>query len=148
MRKYLRGIPEKFMEQIPPEGIGYLCLVRDILGQDKLPPENRIGDWEQLFKDPSDALLSGLPARERELLALRYGIEDGEPYKTYNDIGVRIKRSEERVRQICEKALNRLRDPSYLWYLEALYDENTDINLKDASERFVEALGLYFRKPN
>ncbi len=135
------------MEKIPPEGIGYVCLVRDILGQDKLPPESRLGEWEALFKDPADALLGGLPTRERDLLALRYGIEDGEPYKTYGEIGLRIKRREERVRQICDRAIQRLREPDHMWYLEALYDENTDINLREASERFVEALGLYVRKP-
>ena len=53
------------------------------------------------------AALMTLSAREREVLALRYGLDDYEP-KTLEDIGRRLGLTRERVRQIEVEALRRL----------------------------------------
>jgi len=52
--------------------------------------------------------LCGLSSREREVLTLFFGIGDNQPY-TLEEIGMKFKLTRERVRQIKEKALRRLR---------------------------------------
>ncbi len=57
-----------------------------------------------------DSALSGLVDREAEILRLYYGL-DGEEPMTLDQIGSRFGLTRERVRQIKEKALHRLRQP-------------------------------------
>ena len=64
--------------------------------------------------------------RELEILKLRFGLEEGRNY-SLREIGKRYGVSRERIRQIQERALNRLRVPaekrglrSYLELLDAL----------------------------
>ena len=52
--------------------------------------------------------LCGLSAREREVLTLFFGIGDNQPF-TLEEIGMKFNLTRERVRQIREKALRRLR---------------------------------------
>lgn len=52
--------------------------------------------------------LCGLSAREREVLTLFFGIGDNQPF-TLEEIGMKFNLTRERVRQIKEKALRRLR---------------------------------------
>jgi len=58
-----------------------------------------------------ESALSGLVGRESEILRLYYGL-DGEEPMTLDQIGARFGLTRERVRQIKEKALHRLRHPS------------------------------------
>jgi RNA polymerase primary sigma factor len=51
--------------------------------------------------------LDCLPDRERRMIALRYGLDDGEP-KTLEQISRRFGLTRERVRQIQEQSLQRL----------------------------------------
>jgi RNA polymerase sigma factor (sigma-70 family) len=51
--------------------------------------------------------LTELPERERQVLTLRFGLEDGEP-KTLEEIGKRLGITRERVRQVEGQALARL----------------------------------------
>ncbi len=52
--------------------------------------------------------LEQLPLRERRILSLRYGIQDGHP-RTLNEIGKILELSRERVRQLESLALSKLR---------------------------------------
>ncbi len=53
-------------------------------------------------------LLQGLPARERAIVSLRYGLVDGQPH-TCAEVGERIHLTRERVRQLEALALDQLR---------------------------------------
>lgn len=57
--------------------------------------------------------LNQLPERERKILVLRFGLEDGEP-KTLEEVGRVIGVTRERIRQIEAKAINKLRNSSKL----------------------------------
>jgi RNA polymerase primary sigma factor len=58
-----------------------------------------------------DMVLSTLSSREHGILRMRYGLDDGEP-KTLEDIGNAFHVTRERIRQIENKALAKLKDPS------------------------------------
>ena len=55
-------------------------------------------------------MLQLLPERERKILQLRYGLNDGR-YRTLEEVGVEFGITRERVRQIEAVALRRLRHP-------------------------------------
>jgi len=52
-----------------------------------------------------------LSEREKRVLVLRFGLDDGQP-KTLEDIGQEFNVTRERIRQIEAKALRKLRRPS------------------------------------
>ena len=64
---------------------------------------------EELVKS-IDKVLSTLDAKESEVIRLRFGM-NGEKPKTLSEIGVIFDLSKERIRQIEEKALKKLRNP-------------------------------------
>ena len=56
-------------------------------------------------------MLKTLTPREEKVLALRFGLEDGNP-KTLEEVGRVFNVTRERIRQIEAKALRKLRHPS------------------------------------
>lgn len=71
------------------------------------------------------AMLQGLPERDKEILAMRFGIEKyaGRPHKL-EDVAKQMKVTRERVRQIEQKTLARLRHPHNSANLRAFLDSN------------------------
>ena len=65
----------------------------------------------QLLKEQIDDVLSSLNARERRVLQLRFGLEDGRS-RTLEEVGREFGVTRERIRQIEAKALRKLRHPS------------------------------------
>ncbi len=63
--------------------------------------------------------LAELDARERRILVLRYGLEDNHP-RTLVEIGMALNLSRERVRQIEELALSKLKQSGYLQGLDGM----------------------------
>ena len=57
------------------------------------------------------AVLDSLTGRERRVLQLRFGLEDGRA-RTLEDVGRELNVTRERIRQIEAKALTKLRHPS------------------------------------
>ena len=57
-----------------------------------------------------DALLGDLKERERQVIVLRFGLEDGHP-RTLEEVGKEFNVTRERIRQIEAKALRKLRNP-------------------------------------
>jgi RNA polymerase primary sigma factor len=62
------------------------------------------------LREHIDAALGTLPERERQVIELRYGLDDGQP-RTLEEVGRVLKLTRERVRQIEAKALHQLRQP-------------------------------------
>ena len=82
----------------------------DILPDDKQEsPESRV--LKGCLRGQIDSALGSLVGRESEILRLYFGL-DGEEPMTLDQIGSRFGLTRERVRQIKEKALHRLRHPS------------------------------------
>ena len=65
----------------------------------------------QLLKEQVAAVLDSLTGRERRVLQLRFGLEDGRA-RTLEEVGKELNVSRERIRQIEAKALQKLRHPS------------------------------------
>ena len=64
-----------------------------------------------LLKSQVSAVLESLNGRERRILQLRYGLEDGRA-RTLEEVGREFNVTRERIRQIEAKALRKLRHPS------------------------------------
>ncbi len=58
-----------------------------------------------------ESVLEGLTLRERRVLQLRFGLEDGRT-RTLEEVGREFNVTRERIRQIEAKALRKLRHPS------------------------------------
>lgn len=77
-----------------------------------------------LLREDLENVLNTLTPRERDVIRLRYGFEDGKT-KTLEEIGARFDVTRERIRQIEVKALRKLRHPSRNAVLrEYVYEEN------------------------
>ncbi|MCX6792084.1 MAG: RNA polymerase sigma factor RpoD [Candidatus Gottesmanbacteria bacterium] len=65
----------------------------------------------QLLKEHMEEVLTTLSDREKRVLILRFGLEDGRP-RTLEEVGAQFGVTRERIRQIEAKALRKLRHPS------------------------------------
>jgi len=74
-----------------------------------LPPADAAS--KQLLKEQIDDVLSTLSHRERRVIQLRFGLEDGRS-RTLEEVGKEFNVTRERIRQIEAKALRKLRHPS------------------------------------
>ncbi len=63
-----------------------------------------------LLREHIDVLLEDLKDRERQVIVLRFGLEDGHP-RTLEEVGKEFNVTRERIRQIEAKALRKLRNP-------------------------------------
>lgn len=82
---------------------------------DPLPAD--IVEEDALTRDIRD-LLGALPAREARIIELRYGLRDGHEY-SLKEVGERFGLTRERIRQIENDALHRLRNPRRIRKLRA-----------------------------
>ncbi len=64
-----------------------------------------------LLREKIDEALSSLTPRERDVLKMRFGLDDGYPH-TLEEVGRHFEVTRERIRQIESKALKKLRHPS------------------------------------
>ena len=63
-----------------------------------------------MLREHIDTLLADLKERERQVIVLRFGLEDGHP-RTLEEVGKEFNVTRERIRQIEAKALRKLRNP-------------------------------------
>ena len=73
-----------------------------------LTPEGNVESV--MLREHIDTLLGDLNERERQVIVLRFGLEDGHP-RTLEEVGKEFKVTRERIRQIEAKALRKLRNP-------------------------------------
>ena len=82
---------------------------------DFLPDESALAPADaashQLLKEQVMEVLSSLTPRERKVLELRFGLEDGRS-RTLEEVGREFSVTRERIRQIEAKALRKLRHPT------------------------------------
>ena len=76
----------------------------------------------QMLKEQMDDVLGTLSDRERQVLALRFGLDDGRS-RTLEEVGKAFGVTRERIRQIEAKALRKLRHPSRSKKLKDYLDE-------------------------
>ncbi|WP_327423463.1 RNA polymerase sigma factor [Streptomyces sp. NBC_01527] len=74
-----------------------------------------------LLREHLEAVLSTLGERERKVVQLRYGLDDGRP-RTLEEIGRIFGVTRERIRQIESKTLNKLRDHAFADQLRGYLD--------------------------
>ncbi|MCS7232963.1 MAG: RNA polymerase sigma factor RpoD [Synergistetes bacterium] len=79
--------------------------------EEKTIPSPSEAAAKQLLKEQLETILNTLSKREREVLKLRFGLEDGRP-STLEEVGKRFGVTRERIRQIEAKALRKLRHPT------------------------------------
>jgi RNA polymerase nonessential primary-like sigma factor len=93
----------------------------DLLETDDVSPEDSL--MREALRRDLQQLLADLTSRERDVIQMRFGLGDGQPY-SLAEIGRALDLSRERVRQIEAKALQKLRQPKrrnrVRDYLEAL----------------------------
>jgi len=65
----------------------------------------------ELLKDALNKVLETLSPREKKVLVMRFGLEDGKP-KTLEEVGKEFKVTRERIRQIEAKAIRKLKHPT------------------------------------
>ena len=96
-----------------------------VLGQ-VVPDERYVPPPELMhhhqLKSRLHGILGTLEYREREVIALRFGLGDSEPL-TLREIGDRIAISRERVRQIERDAFKKLKQPLHLLSLKGFLDD-------------------------
>ena len=81
----------------------------DFIEADGETPEDRVS--KNLLREDLENVLDTLSPRERDVLRLRYGLDDGR-MKTLEEIGQIFNVTRERIRQIEAKALRKLRHPN------------------------------------
>ncbi|WP_369184101.1 RNA polymerase sigma factor [Streptomyces sp. Y1] len=74
-----------------------------------------------LLREHLEAVLATLGERERQVVQLRYGLDDGRP-RTLEEIGAVFGVTRERIRQIESKTLVKLRDHAYAAQLRGYLD--------------------------
>ncbi len=67
---------------------------------------------QQSMREQINGVLLRLPERERKIIQLRYGLNDGR-YRTLEEVGREFGITRERIRQIESKVLRKLRHPAY-----------------------------------
>ena len=85
-------------------------------------PENQMSD-SMMRQEIAGVLTDVLTEREKEIIALRYGLTTGEP-RTLEEVGRVFSLSRERVRQIQTKAMRKLRRPQVASRLRGWLVEN------------------------
>jgi DNA-directed RNA polymerase sigma subunit (sigma70/sigma32) len=98
--------------------------IGDLIVSDAPTPEEDV--HRKSLKDDIQAVINELAEREREVLILRFGLENGEPM-TVTQTAKQLDISVDRVRLVESRALNKLRNPQTNYRLkEYMGDQTTE----------------------
>ena len=89
--------------------------------EDKMTESPSDNTSYSLLKDKLGNVLSSLTMREREVLALRFGLGDGYA-RTLEEVGRQFRVTRERIRQIEAKALRKMRHPTRIRQLQGFLE--------------------------
>jgi len=92
----------------------------DFIEDESMPAPLELAS-QQLLRGQIEEALSRLSERERRIIILRFGLEDGQ-FRTLEEVGRYFGITRERIRQIEAKALRKLRHPSYSRVLRGYLD--------------------------
>jgi RNA polymerase primary sigma factor len=106
------------VESLGGEDVDVNELLSDFHEQAKAEEASREAKLPEL-REKVDSALRSLAEREKEVLILRFGLLDG-VQRTLEEVGRHFKLSRERIRQIEEKALRKMRHPTRLRQLMEL----------------------------
>ena len=109
--------PVSLEAPVGPEGDAFLG---DFIEDDSLPGPMELASHQLLRAQISDSL-DRLEDRERRIVILRFGLEDGR-YRTLEEVGQEFGITRERIRQIESKALRKLRTPQLSGRLRGYLD--------------------------
>lgn len=85
--------------------------------EDEFSPTPLQSAYQSMLKEKLEEVLASLPPREANILRLRFGLDDGNPY-TLEEVGQKFGLTRERIRQIEGRALRRLRHPKQSHHLK------------------------------
>jgi len=108
VRRIIR-VAQEPMSLETPVGTDENSSLADFLEDDKLPGPADVAS-RQLLREQMKAILSSLNERERRVLEMRFGLNDGMA-RTLEEVGQYFGVTRERIRQIEAKALRKLRHP-------------------------------------
>ena len=94
-----------------PVGTDGDAFLGDFIEDESMPPPLELAS-QQLLKAQISEALGKLTERERKIIVLRFGLEDGK-FRTLEEVGREFGITRERIRQIEAKALRKLRHPTY-----------------------------------
>jgi RNA polymerase primary sigma factor len=103
-----------------PVGSDGDAFLGDFIEDDTMPAPLELAS-QQLLKVQIGDALERLTERERKIVVLRYGLEDGR-FRTLEEVGRDFGITRERIRQIEAKALRKLRHPSSCHQLRGYLD--------------------------
>jgi len=106
--KNISQVPTSLQMQIGDDAQSVLA---DIIADEGAQSPEKYAEYTYLKKQLKEAL-SGLNDRERKVLELRFGLEDGIA-RTLEEVGQEFNVTRERIRQIEAKALKKLREKDY-----------------------------------
>jgi RNA polymerase primary sigma factor len=109
VRKIIR-IAQEPMSLETPVGSEDSSQLADFI-EDETLPEPVDAAAKELLKEQVQNALSVLTERERQVLEMRFGLQDGKDY-TLEEVGKYFQVTRERIRQIEAKALRKLRHPT------------------------------------
>ncbi|MFQ6040366.1 MAG: RNA polymerase sigma factor RpoD/SigA [Candidatus Poribacteria bacterium] len=117
----ITGLSSKTLEKLSKTAMDVSSL-DDFIGEEReerrlslIEDERRPNPEQQVtmicLQEEIEQVLKSLPPREEQIIRLRYGLDDGYAY-SLQEIGSRFNLSRERVRQLENRALDRLRHPA------------------------------------
>ncbi len=115
----LREIQQAIISLEKPVGEEEDTLLKDFIADKKILSPFEAARLEKL-KENLREILGELSARERKILAMRFGLEDGIPH-TLEDVAKEFKITRERIRQIEQRAIEKIRKHRLMEKLKDFY---------------------------